>query len=158
MKVQEINGEYQVEGTKEEITGFAASLLEKDLLATTVLDAPEKACEFLVCKLGGMEREVFACLFLDNQHRVQSYEELFRGTINGASVYPREVVKAALRNNSAAIVLAHNHPSGTTQPSEADKVITSRLRDALQLVDIGVLDHVIVGGNETYSFAEAGLL
>lgn len=158
MKVREKNGKYLVIGTKKEITGFAASLLEKDLLAMTVLDTPDKSSQFLTCKLGGKEREVFACLFLDNQHRVQSYEELFQGTIDGTSVYPREVVKAALRNNSAAVVLAHNHPSGTTKPSPDDERITGRLKEALSLVDVRVLDHIVVGGNETYSFAEAGKL
>ena len=95
---------------------------------------------------------------MDNQHRVLEFSELFRGTIDGASVYPREVVKTALSKNAAAVIFAHNHPSGLAQPSEADRAITNRLRSALNVVDIRVLDHFIVGAEEIYSFAEHGLL
>lgn len=102
--------------------------------------------------------EVFACLFLDNKHRMISFEELFRGTIDGASVYPREVVKQALHHNAAAVIFAHNHPSGIAEPSQADHNITQRLKSALELVDIRVLDHIIVGDGETVSFAETGRL
>ena len=101
---------------------------------------------------------VFACLFLDNRHRVIKYEELFRGTIDGASVHPREVVKRALHHNSAAVILAHNHPSGVAEPSLADEAITRRLKDALSLVDVRVLDHFVVAAGESVSFAERGLL
>ena len=101
--------------------------------------------------------EVFACLFLDNRHRVIAYEELFRGTIDGASVHPREVVKRALHFNTAAVILAHNHPSGIAEPSQADERITQRLKDALALVDIRLLDHMIIG-DDVVSFAERGLL
>lgn len=109
---------------------------------------------FLQAKLQGYRYEVFACLWLDNQHRVIRFEELFRGTIDGASVYPREVVQAALRENAAAVIFAHNHPSGVAEPSEADRQITSRLQKALSLVEIRVLDHVVVGQGEVVSFAE----
>lgn len=102
--------------------------------------------------------EVFACLFLDNQHRLIHFEELFRGTIDGASVYPREIVKQALAHNAAAVILAHNHPSGVAEPSQADIQITRRIRSALQLVDIRVLDHIIVGDAETTSLAQQGQL
>lgn len=113
---------------------------------------------FLKCKLGRHRREVFACMFLDNQHRLVSYEELFFGTIDGASVHPREVVKRALETNAAAVIFAHNHPSGVAEPSQADQRITERLKSALLLVDVRVLDHMIVGEGEVMSFAERGLL
>ena len=102
--------------------------------------------------------EVFACLYLDNRHRVLHFEELFRGTIDGASVHPREVVKAALHRNAAAVILAHNHPSGVAEPSAADRQITERLKSALQLVEIRVLDHLVVGDQDCVSFAERGWL
>ena len=101
---------------------------------------------------------MFCCLYLDNRHRLIAFDELFRGTIDGASVHPREVVREALAHNAAALILAHNHPSGVAEPSRADELITQRLRDALALVDIRVLDHLIVAGPETLSFAERGLL
>ncbi|HGP3147634.1 TPA: JAB domain-containing protein, partial [Pseudomonas aeruginosa] len=102
--------------------------------------------------------EVFAALFLDSQHRLLEYVELFRGTIDAAAVYPREVVKEALRVNAAAVIFSHNHPSGNPEPSQADKVLTQRLKEALALVDVRTLDHIIVGGEATASFAEQGLL
>lgn len=102
--------------------------------------------------------EVFACLYLDNQHRLLHFEELFRGTIDGASVYPREVVKQALQHNAAAVILAHNHPSGVAEPSQADIQITRRIQSALELVDIRVLDHIIVGDADTTSLAQQGQL
>ena len=105
-----------------------------------------------------LDHELFCCLFLDNRHRVICCEELFRGTINGASVHPREVVRRALEHNAAALILAHNHPSGVAEPSQADIQITHRLRDALALVDIRVLDHMIVGDGEISSLAERGEL
>ncbi|MEZ8076857.1 DNA repair protein RadC, partial [Vibrio sp. FF112] len=108
-------------------------------------------------QLKAYEREVFAVMFLDNQHHLISFEELFFGTIDSASVYPREVVKAALKTNAAAVIFAHNHPSGDATPSQADKRITQRLKDALALVDIRVLDHIVIG-DSAVSFAERGLL
>ena len=123
-----------------------------------VLDSPQSVREFLALKLGTLEHEVFAVLLLDNRHRLIDYVELFRGTIDGASVHPREVVKLALARNAAALVLAHPHPSGETEPSHADELITRRLREALALVDIRVLDHIIVAGGDVLSFAESGLL
>lgn len=113
---------------------------------------------YLKLKLADLEHEVFSVLYLDTQHRLLKNKELFRGTINGAAVYPREVVKAALEFNAAAVILAHNHPSGITDPSESDKRITERLKAALDLVDIRTLDHVIVGQGVPFSFAEQGLL
>jgi len=119
---------------------------------------PSLTRRYLKCKLGHYRREVFACMFLDNQHRLISYEELFFGTIDGASVHPREVVKRALDNNAAAVIFAHNHPSGIAEPSQADQRITDRLKSALLLIDVRVLDHMIVGEGEVLSFAERGLL
>lgn len=119
---------------------------------------PEITRQFLQVQMGGYTREVFACLFLDNQHRLIRYEELFFGTIDGASVHPREVVKKALEFNAAAVIFAHNHPSGMSEPSQADKRMTERLCAALGLVEIRVLDHLVVGDSEITSFAERGLL
>ncbi len=119
---------------------------------------PSITRQFLQLKLRHYAREVFACLFLDNQHRLISYEEMFFGTIDGASVHPREVVKKALALNAAAVIFAHNHPSGIAEPSQADRRITERLKSALALVDIRVLDHLVVGDTEVTSFAELGLL
>jgi DNA repair protein RadC len=111
---------------------------------------------YLKQRLRAYPHEVFACLFLDNQHRMIAFEELFRGTIDGASVYPREVVKHALQHNAAAVILAHNHPSGVAEPSQADIAITQRLQSALELVEIRVLDHIIVGDHEPTSLAQLG--
>jgi len=109
-------------------------------------------------RFGGIEHEVFACLYLDNRNRVTACKELFRGTIDGSSVHPREVVKEALAHNAAAVILVHNHPSGVAEPSQADELITRRLKQSLSLVDIRVLDHLIVGDATVESFAERGLL
>lgn len=122
------------------------------------LTRPEDTRNYLSSQLRDYAHEVFACLFLDNRHRIIKFEKLFFGTIDGASVYPREVVKRALSHNAAAVILAHNHPSGIAEPSDADQQITLRLRDALALVDIRVLDHIIIGDGETISLAERGLL
>ncbi len=113
--------------------------------------------DYLKSKLRDYQHEVFACLFLDNRHRIIKYEEMFTGTIDGASVYPREVVKRALSHNAAALILAHNHPSGVAEPSDSDKRITQRLKDALALIDVRILDHFVIG-DEVVSFAERGLL
>lgn len=117
---------------------------------------PEAVRQYLRSRLRHQTQEVFAALFLDNQHRLLRYEELFFGTIDGASVYPREVVKKAMQHNAAALILAHNHPSGVAEPSQADRQITERLIDALELVDVRVLDHMVVGDQEVISFAERG--
>ncbi len=123
-----------------------------------VLTSPEATRAYLSQQLRHYPYEVFACLFLDNQHHILQFEELFRGTIDGASVYPREVVKKALEHNAAALIFAHNHPSGISEPSQADKQITQKLQQALGLMDIRVLDHFIIGDGIPYSFAEHGLL
>lgn len=122
------------------------------------LTSPETTRAFIKTQLYHYPHEVFACLFLDNRHHVLKYEELFRGTIDGASVHPREVVRRALELGAAAVIFAHNHPSGITEPSQADLRITQRLKDALALVEIRVLDHLIIGDGDGISFAERGLL
>lgn len=132
--------------------------LQESLRRDGALTSPDLTRRYLSSQLRGYAHEVFACLFLDNQHRVIGFEELFHGTIDGASVYPREVVKKALAFNAAAVIFAHNHPSGVAEPSEADKLITLRLKQALSLIDIRVLDHFIVGDGQPYSFAEHGLI
>jgi DNA repair protein RadC len=119
---------------------------------------PEATRRYLITTLGDLPHEVFCCLFLDTRHRLICYEELSQGTIDGASVHPREVVRRALHHNAAAVILAHNHPSGVAEPSDADQRITRRLKQALQLMDIRVLDHLVVGDRTAMSFAEHGLL
>jgi len=123
-----------------------------------VLTSPQAVRQYLNMKIGGQPHEVFMALFLDAQHRVVAVEELFRGTLTQARVYPREVVKRALYHNAAAVIFAHNHPSGEAKPSEADKLLTEALKAGLQLVDIRVLDHFVVAGNKICSFSELGLL
>lgn len=132
--------------------------LNETLKRGVELSSPDSTRRFLQSHLRAYGREVFACLFLDNQHRLIEFRELFSGTIDGASVYPREVVKEVLSLNAAAVIFAHNHPSGIAEPSQADQLITERLKKALDLVDVRVLDHMIVGDTEVLSFAERGLL
>jgi len=144
--------------SETEIVEKARDILEARVLRNDALTNPEDVKKYLVAQFAGLEHEVFAVLLLDNRHRVLRYEEMFRGTIDGCSVHPREVVKTALSANAAALILAHNHPSGIPEPSRADTQITRRLTDALALIDIRVLDHIVVGGVETVSFAERGLL
>lgn len=114
--------------------------------------------KYVRARLRDRQEEVFCCLYLDNRHRVVAFEELFTGTLNGATVYPREVIKHALRHNAGAVIFAHNHPSGVAAPSQADRVLTERLKEALALVEIRVLDHLVVGDGEVVSFCEKGLL
>lgn len=132
--------------------------LAETLKRSDALCSPGAVRDYLAAQLRHRRREVFCCLYLDSQHRVIAFEELFEGTLNAASVYPREVVQAALHNGAAAVILAHNHPSGVSEPSQADLWITERLTQALGLVDIKVLDHMIVGEGAALSFAERGLL
>ncbi len=139
----------------------ALEIMRRSLLETIkendVLSNPGVARNYLKLKMRGYEHEVFACMFLDNQHRVLGFEEMFRGTIDGASVHPREVVKRALHYNAAAVIFVHNHPSGSHEPSKADENITKELKRSLELVDVRVLDHFVVGERVT-SFAERRLL
>lgn len=132
--------------------------LSEQLQQASVLESPEQVRAYLRSQLGHRQQEVFAVLFLSSQNHLLAYEELFFGSVSGASVYPREVVKKSLALNASALILCHNHPSGIAEPSNSDKRITERLVQALNLVDIRVLDHMIVGDSEVVSFAEQGLL
>ena len=143
---------------EDDLVAQALCVLAKRARRDTVLTSPNAVRDYLTVKLSPYEHELFVVVLLDNSHRVIDVVELFRGTINSAAVHPREVVKLALANNAAAVILAHNHPSGVTEPSHADHAITERLKTALALVDIRVLDHFVVGGGCWVSFAERGLL
>lgn len=136
---------------------MARRVMDRPLRRGDPLQSPDDTRRFLQTRLVARHQEIFAVLFLDNRHRVLSFDELFSGTIDGAAVYPREVVRRALDHNAAAVILAHNHPSGVAEPSDADVAITRRLKDALSLVDVRVLDHMVVGTAEVISLAERGL-
>jgi DNA repair protein RadC len=137
---------------------MARRALAQQLQQAPVFDSPAKVKDYLALELGGRQQEVFAVLFLDAQHRLLKLEALFQGSLTQTSVYPREVVKRALALNAGAVVLAHNHPSGVAEPSRADEFLTQTLKTALQLVDVRVLDHVIVGQGQVVSLAERGLV
>lgn len=141
----------------DQILEAAAEIMANRFKREDVFTSAEATKEFLQFKLGGNEREVFAVMLLDSQHQLIAFKELFWGTVNAASVYPREVVKAVLTSNAAAVIFAHNHPSGVPTPSQADISLTNKLLNALSLIDVSVLDHVIVG-KTAVSFAERGLL
>jgi DNA repair protein RadC len=130
--------------------------LDASLRRDTALTDPTLAGNYIKARLRGYSHEVFACLFLDNRHRVLAFEEMFRGTIDGAAVYPREVVKRSLQHNAAAVILAHNHPSGVAEPSQADRHITEQLVKALGVMDIRVLDHLVIGDTDWVSLAARG--
>lgn len=132
--------------------------LSEQLQQYDILSSPQQVRDFLVLKLSALTREVFVVMFLDAQNRLNATEEMFSGTLTQTSVYPREVVKRALYHNAASVIFAHNHPSGVAQQSSADELLTAQLKQALALIDVRVLDHFIVAGNQTLSFAERGLL
>ena len=155
--VQDKAGRY-VPATADQILTAARQVIDLKIQRGAAFTAPDVVKDYLGAKLAGFEHEVFAVLFLDNRHRLIEYNEMFRGTLDSASVYPREVVKEALRLNAAAVIFSHNHPSGHPEPSQADKTLTRKLKDALELVDVRTLDHIIVAGQEQVSFAELGLL
>jgi DNA repair protein RadC len=137
---------------------LARLALSGEMVQRDVLGSPESVRQWLRLKLGSLEHEVFAALWLDAQNRLIEYEELFRGTFTQTSVYPREVVKSVLGCNAACVLFAHNHPSGVAEPSRADEALTQALKQALRLVDIKLLDHFVISGNHAVSFAERGLL
>lgn len=155
------NGQLET-GQPPERCGVARELvkrfLREGLERTNAFSQPTAVKEFLQTHFNGQEYESFVTLFLDAQHRLIAWEELFRGTLTQTSVYPREVVKAALKHNAAAVIFAHNHPSGVAEPSRADEALTVALKQALSLVDVRTLDHFVVAGNTTMSFAERGLI
>lgn len=132
--------------------------LAEQMQRQDTLTSPEHTRDYLVARMRDYDYEVFACVFLDSRHRVIAFEELFKGSLAGASVHPREVVKRALAHSAAAVIVAHNHPSGVAEPSHSDEMLTKRLRDALSLVEVRVLDHLVIGDGYAVSFAERGLL
>jgi len=143
---------------KQSVVRLALSILRARHRRGRLLVSPQQTREYLQLAFESYRNEVFGAIFLDNRHRVLGFEELFFGTIDGASIHPRVVVQRALDLNAAAVIFAHNHPSGVAEPSQSDQAITRRLLDALTLVDVRVLDHFVVGCGETVSFAERGLL
>ena len=137
---------------------LARRSLAQRLAQRTVLSSPQQVKDFLRLQLAHESQEVFAVMFLDVQNQLLRFEEMFRGTLSQTSVYPREVVKRALALQASAVILAHNHPPGTAEPSRADEFLTQTLKQALQLIDVRVIDHLVVGGDQAISFAERGLL
>jgi len=155
--VRDAHGFY-LPATTEQILAAARRVVDRKMRRGDQLGSPSDVRAYLTAKLAGLEHEVFAALFLDSRHRLIEYVEMFRGSIDGASVHPREVVKEALRLNAAAVIFAHPHPSGSLTPSHADRAITGQLKEALALIEVRTLDHILVAGNATVSFAERGLL
>jgi DNA repair protein RadC len=137
---------------------LARRAMREELAARAGLTSPGNVRDYLRVALGHRAHEVFVCIWLDAQHKVIATEEAFKGTLTQTSVYPREIVKKALARNAAAVIFAHNHPSGVAQPSQADELLTRNLKEALALVEVKVLDHFIIAGNQAISFAERGLL
>ncbi|AIO48885.1 DNA repair protein RadC [Serratia marcescens] len=156
LMVRDAQGHYLL-ATAEQVLEAARQVIEHKMQRGASFTSPAAVKEYLCAKLAGYEHEVFAVLFLDTKHRLIEYVEMFHGTIDSASVHPREVVKEALRLNAAAVIVSHNHPSGNPEPSGADRSLTQRLKEALALVDVVTLDHV-VAGNSAASFAERGLI
>lgn len=142
----------------EQVLAAAQQIVESRMVRGTSFKDPSVACAFFRDKLGHLEREVFAAVMLDTRHRLIEYVELFQGTIDGAEVHPREVVRTALRFNAAALLVAHNHTSGELEPSAADRAVTARLKQALGLVEVRLLDHVVVGGQQSLSMAARGMV
>lgn len=160
LKAGEIAGTYDITSpiTEAELVSIAQAFARRRLARGRKLTRPDLVFDYLQVLFQGYEHEVFSALFLDTQHRLIHFETLFRGTIDSASVYPREVVKRALAHNAAAVILVHNHPSGDSAPSNADRRITHRLKEALGLMEIRVIDHIVVGSEGCVSFAECGYL
>jgi DNA repair protein RadC len=140
------------------VVELARRSIQEELKTGAALTSPGAVRDYLRLTLGALPNEVFICIWLDAQHRAIRFEQAFQGTLTQTSVYPREIVKSALASNAAAVIFAHNHPSGIAQPSQADELLTRNLRDALALVDVKVLDHFVIAGRQALSFAERGLL
>jgi len=151
----EATTEHQNRIIAEALEYLAHRMLRADDVHIT---SPDALRNYLKLKLARLEHEVFFVIFMTNRHRVIAFEELFRGTIDGAAVHPREVIKRVLHHNAAAVIVAHNHPSGVPAPSHADRAITDRLRSSLELIDVRLIDHIIIGDGNPFSFAEAGLI
>ena len=159
-KCTEQSGYYTIDRpvTEQQIVDFAKQIISNRFLHGKPITSPSNAIEFLQPKLTTRQREVFAVIFLSNKNEVIVYEELFQGTIDQTAVFPREILKRALFHNASAVVLSHNHPSGHPEPSQADISITDKIKSALEFVDVRTLDHIIVGGTESFSMAERGYL
>ncbi|ABX16004.1 MULTISPECIES: RadC family protein [Burkholderiaceae] len=157
LMLRDSRGRYR-QASADQILEAARQVIDQKMQRGDEFTSPAAVKDYLRAKLAGFEHEVFAVLFLDTRHRLIDYAEMFRGTIDSAEVHPREVVKEALRLNAAAVIISHNHPSGNPEPSAADRAMTSQLRQALALVDVRTLDHIIVAGGTTTSFAERGLI
>lgn len=142
--------------TPDQIVQAARRVVDQRVRRGAAFDNPAVAREYFRDKLGGLQREVFAVAMLDTRHRLIEFVELFQGTVDGAEVHPRELVRQALQHNAAAVIVGHNHPSGDLEPSAADRAVTTRIKQALVLVDVRLLDHVIVGGNRTLALSERG--
>ena len=155
--VRDVNGQYRP-AQADEVLSHARRLLADRVRRGARMSSPEAVKDHLRLELGVLEHEVFCVLFLDAQHRIIALKQMFRGTVSQTSVYPREVVKEALSVNAAAVILAHNHPSGSVEPSRADEFLTQTLKTALALVDVRVLDHLVVAGADVCSCAERGLV
>ena len=155
--VRDVDGQYRV-ASADEVLSQAWGVLAERVKPGVSLSSPQAVKDYLRLSIGLLEHEVFCVVFLDAQLRVIELRQMFRGTVTQASVYPREVVKESLQLNAAAVILAHNHPSGTPEPSQADECLTQTLKTALRLVDVRVLDHLVVTANATVSFAERGIL
>jgi DNA repair protein RadC len=155
--VRDVDGQYRP-ARAEEVLSQARRVLSHRVRRGATMSSPQAVKDYLLLQIGALEHEVFCLLFLDAQHRIIAFKQMFRGTVTQTSVYPREVVKESLGLNAAAVILAHNHPSGSVEPSRADEFLTQTLKTALALVDVRVLDHLVVAGAEVASFAERGLL
>ena len=151
-------GEMHVAVDDDAVIEAALKILARRVVRSSSLATTRLTKEYFALRFATLEHEVFTCLYLDQRHRAIACEDLFRGTINVSDVHPREVVKQALIHNAAAVIFAHNHPSGVPEPSQPDEMVTRRLKQALDLVDIRVLDHVVIGGADAVSFSERGLL
>lgn len=152
------NGRYRKASVNEVLEQASVYVQKRQSMVGTAIKSPRDTEDFLRQAIGNLQREKFSVMFLDNRHRVLAFETMFEGTVDGTSVYPREVVKRALELNAAALILAHNHPSGVSEPSGADERITKRLKSALELVDVRVLDHLVVTGTTCVSLASRGLM
>ena len=156
LMVRDAQGHYNV-ASPDQILAAARAIIDRIMRRGTSFSDPKIAKDYLSGKLAGRECEIFAVLFLDAKHRLIEYVELFRGTVSESKIYPREVVKESLARNAAALIVAHNHPSGMPEPSLADRNVTKRLREALALVDVRLLDHILVTGHTAVSFQELGV-
>jgi DNA repair protein RadC len=155
---RDVLGNYKITGpmSESDMLAVAEDILRRKLERQGSISSPRDGAEFLRMRLGHLQHEEFHAVWLDTRHQVLAVDRLFNGSIDGTSIHPREVVRSALRHNAAAVIFAHNHPSGNPEPSAADRAITKRLRDALELIDVRLLDHIIVGAQSTTSLAERG--